>query len=218
MHRGGRAPFARRLRCARRAPSREPLGQRVAPGPALGSRRRGRALAGWSRLSARPHPRSLGRAAVRASQGRRARRRQMRDRWRRRLVGRAIRLYEAHRASRPPGWPEGGAAALCVLADQARARSLAGDVARLLALAKAMRAVALEHDRDRLRRAQARAARRRRPAPARFAFRLAALAWRRRSSVGGASGTPCCSPAAIPPPGRTPSSRGSGSACPPSPR
>jgi hypothetical protein len=89
------------------------------------------------------------------------------------LVGRAIRLYETHRAARPPGWPEGGAAALCVLADQVRARSLAGDVARLLALAKGMRAVALEHDRDRLRRVQARAARRRRPASTRFAFRIA---------------------------------------------
>jgi hypothetical protein len=89
-------------------------------------------------------------------------------------VGRAVRLYEAHRATRPDGWPESGAAALCVLASQHRADTLAGDVARLLLLAKGMRAVQLERDVPRLRRAQRRAARRRHPAPKRLVFRLAA--------------------------------------------
>jgi hypothetical protein len=52
------------------------------------------------------------------------------------LVGRAIRIYEAHCAERPPGWPESGAAALCALATQRCAATLAGDVSRLLALPK----------------------------------------------------------------------------------
>jgi hypothetical protein len=85
------------------------------------------------------------------------------------LVGRAIRLYEAHRAHRPPGWPESGAAALCVLGSQRRATRLTGDLSRLLTLAKAMRAAAFETDAARLDRARARAADRERPAPTRLA-------------------------------------------------
>ena len=88
------------------------------------------------------------------------------------LVGRAVHLYEAHAEARPPGWPESGAAALCVLASQRRAATLAGDVSRLLALAKAMRAVALEHDSARLARARVRADRRRCPPSTLFKFRL----------------------------------------------
>jgi hypothetical protein len=87
------------------------------------------------------------------------------------LVGRAIALYEAHAEQRPPGWPTGGAAALCVLAAQGRADWLAGDVARLLMLAKAMRATALEHDADRLGRARSRAAKRQAPPKSPIAFR-----------------------------------------------
>ena len=74
----------------------------------------------------------------------------------------AIRLYEAFSAQRPPGWPDGGPGALCALASQQRAVSLAGDVARLLVLAKAMRAAAGLRDPERtpraVRRAQARGA------------------------------------------------------------
>lgn len=103
------------------------------------------------------------------------------------LVGRAIRLYEAHEDDRPPGWPRSGAAALCMLAAQRRAGSLAGDVATLLALAKGMRAVALEHDHGRLARARIRAVARRRPTPSPFTFRLAAArvetAERRRQRI-----------------------------------
>src|SRR4051794_8920006 len=88
------------------------------------------------------------------------------------LVGRAVHLYEAHAEARPPGWPESGAAALCTLASQHRAATLAGDVSRLLALAKAMRAVALEHDPARLDRARMRADRRRLPPSTLFTFRL----------------------------------------------
>jgi hypothetical protein len=92
-------------------------------------------------------------------------------------VGGAIRLYEAHRGARPPGWPESGAAALCALASQRRAASLVGDVSRLLALAKAMRAIALENDASRLDHARVRADRRRRPATTGFAFRLQGARW-----------------------------------------
>ncbi len=88
-----------------------------------------------------------------------------------RLVRRAIELYEAHAEHRPPGWPTSGAAALCALAARGRADWLAGDVARLLVLAKAMRATALEHDHARLHRARERAARRKAPPEARIAFR-----------------------------------------------
>jgi hypothetical protein len=55
------------------------------------------------------------------------------------LVRRGIALYETHAECRPPAWPTSGAAALCALAAQRRADRLAGDVARLLMLAKAMR-------------------------------------------------------------------------------
>jgi hypothetical protein len=68
---------------------------------------------------------------------------------RRGLAGRAARavaLYEAFAEQRPPGWPEAGPAALCALAGQGRAAVLAGDVARLLALAKGMRGAALVGD------------------------------------------------------------------------
>jgi len=88
-----------------------------------------------------------------------------------RLVRRAIELYEAYAECRPPGWPPGGAAALCALAAQGRAHRLAGDVARLLVLAKAMRATALDNDAQRLGRARSRAARRATPPEARIAFR-----------------------------------------------
>ena len=88
-----------------------------------------------------------------------------------RLVRRAIGLYETHAEHRPTGWPTSGAAALCALAAQGRADWLSGDVARLLALAKAMRATALEHDNDRLHRVRERAARRKAPPEARIAFR-----------------------------------------------
>ena len=88
-----------------------------------------------------------------------------------RLVRRAIGLYESHAEHRPRGWPTSGAAALCALAGQGRADWLAGDVARLLALAKAMGATTYEHDAQRLRRARERAAKRKAPPEARIAFR-----------------------------------------------
>jgi hypothetical protein len=88
-----------------------------------------------------------------------------------RLVRRAIALYEAHAEHRPPGWPTGGAAALCALAAQGHANWLAGDVARLLTLARAMRATALEHDADRLAGARTRAMWRAAPREGRIAFR-----------------------------------------------
>ena len=72
-------------------------------------------------------------------------------------VGRAVALYEAFAEHRPPGWPRGGAAALCVLASQQRATVLAGDVARLLVLAKGRHAAALLDDARRVQRARARA-------------------------------------------------------------
>jgi hypothetical protein len=84
---------------------------------------------------------------------------------------RATALYDAHAEHRPTGWPASGAGALCVLAGQRRAERFAGDVARLLGLAKAMRAVALER---RLRRARARAVRRQAPTTVRLHFRLPA--------------------------------------------
>lgn len=86
-------------------------------------------------------------------------------------VGCAIRLYEAHADRRPDGWPESGAAALCALAGQQRAAVLAGDVARLLALARGMRALALLDDPRRLQRASSRAAARQAPPVGRFVFR-----------------------------------------------
>ena len=59
-----------------------------------------------------------------------------------RRTSHALRLYEAFATQRPPGWPAAGSAALLALAGQRRADSLAGDVARLLILAKQMRAAA----------------------------------------------------------------------------
>jgi hypothetical protein len=88
------------------------------------------------------------------------------------LAARAIALYEAHAEHRPLGGPASGAGAVCVLARQQRAERFAGDLARLLGLAKAMRAVALEHDRQRIQRARARAQRRQTPSNQRFQFRL----------------------------------------------
>jgi hypothetical protein len=81
------------------------------------------------------------------------------------LVGRAIRLYEAHADRRPPGWPASGAAALCAMASLEGAERFAGDVARLLVLAKGMRALALMDDSTRLARARARAESRSSPWP-----------------------------------------------------
>ena len=72
----------------------------------------------------------------------------------------AIALYEQAVAARPPGWPESGPAALVALASQGRAVSFAGDVGRLLILAKQMRAARGESDPERVRRAQAAAERR----------------------------------------------------------
>ena len=89
-------------------------------------------------------------------------------------VGRAVALYEAFAEHRPPGWPRGGAAALCVLASQQRATVLAGDVARLLVLAKGMRAAAQLGDARRVQHARARALARRAPSPGPLAFRIAA--------------------------------------------
>lgn len=86
---------------------------------------------------------------------------------------RAIQLYEAYAEHRPDGWPESGAAALCVLAAQRRAAVFAGDVARLLVLAKGMRAAALLDDQARLDRARDRAGARRAPRPG-LQFRLPA--------------------------------------------
>lgn len=88
------------------------------------------------------------------------------------LAARAVALYEAYAERRPPGWPAGGPGALTVLASQQRAGSLAGDIARLLILAKGMRAVALEHDAERLERMRERAERRAAPpATGRLQFR-----------------------------------------------
>jgi hypothetical protein len=105
-------------------------------------------------------------------------------------VGRAVGLYEAFEAHRPPGWPTSGAAALCVLAAIGRADRLAGDVANLQRLAMGMCAVAVERDPVRLARDRGRAERRRdgRGAPARsIAFRMgvarAETAERRRQRV-----------------------------------
>ncbi|MDA0139453.1 hypothetical protein [Solirubrobacter deserti] len=88
-------------------------------------------------------------------------------------TGRAIALYEDHAEHRPDGWPQSGAAALCALAAQRRATVFAGDVARLLVLAKGMRAAALIDDEARLDRARERARARRAPRPG-LQFRLPA--------------------------------------------
>jgi hypothetical protein len=72
----------------------------------------------------------------------------------------AAALYEQHTEHRPPGWPATGAGALCALAAQGRAATLEGDIARLLILARDMRACSLLQDDDRSHRMTARAARR----------------------------------------------------------
>ncbi len=100
----------------------------------------------------------------------------------RELVARAIALYETHAEQRPAGWPASGAGALCVLARQQRAERFAGDVARLLGLAKGMRALAREHDPQRVKRARLRVQRRQSASAQRFQFRL--LAARRESAEG----------------------------------
>jgi len=92
-------------------------------------------------------------------------------------AGRAIALYEAFADRRPPGWPETGPAALCALAGQRRAAVLAGDVARLLVLAKGMRAAALMDDRQRLASGAARASRRQLAPDGRLLFRTGAPRW-----------------------------------------
>jgi hypothetical protein len=94
-----------------------------------------------------------------------------------RRTGHAIAVYEAVAAHRPPGWPGSGAAALCALASQHTAAVFAGDVARLLVLAKGMRAAALEHEAARVARALAGARRRRAGAAAPIAFRTGAARW-----------------------------------------
>lgn len=71
---------------------------------------------------------------------------------------RAVSMYEAFAEQRPLDWPATGPAALCALASQQRAAVLAGDVARLLILAKGMCAAALEQDTARLQRARSHAA------------------------------------------------------------
>ena len=88
-------------------------------------------------------------------------------------VQRAIALYERHVSQRPPGWPDTGPAALAALASQGRADSLAGDVARLLILAKQMRAAERERSPARRERQTRRAQRRASPPPGRLKFRRA---------------------------------------------
>jgi hypothetical protein len=83
----------------------------------------------------------------------------------------AIALYEQHADHRPPGWPRAGAAALCVLAALRRADTLEGDIARLLVLAKDMRACTLVDDAERRARITRRASARARATPGRLAFR-----------------------------------------------
>jgi hypothetical protein len=70
-----------------------------------------------------------------------------------RLVRDAVRRYEEHADERPPGWPASGAGALCALASQGVAATLAGDAARLQILASCMRAIARERDPQRVPRA-----------------------------------------------------------------
>lgn len=83
----------------------------------------------------------------------------------------AIALYEHHGEHRPPGWPAAGTGALCVLAAQGRARTLEGDIALLLILARDMRACALLDDDEHRRRCAARAAKRATPRATPIAFR-----------------------------------------------
>jgi len=83
----------------------------------------------------------------------------------------AIALYEQHADHRPPGWPHSGAGALCALAALGRADTLEGDIARLLVLAKDMRACTLVNDAQRRARMARRAVARARPASGSLAFR-----------------------------------------------
>jgi hypothetical protein len=91
-------------------------------------------------------------------------------------VAHAIRIYEQFAAARPPGWPATGPAALLALASQRRARAFAGDVARMLILAKQMRAAARERDALRRDRQASRAARRAAPSAGPLEFRRSAAA------------------------------------------
>jgi hypothetical protein len=96
-----------------------------------------------------------------------------------RRAAHAIALYEQYAHERPPGWPEAGPAALCALAGQRRAAVLAGDVARLLVLAKGMRAAALLSNDCRVTGAAARARHRLNAAAAasQFGFRIRPARW-----------------------------------------
>lgn len=89
----------------------------------------------------------------------------------------AIALYEAYAVERPPDWPTSGPAVLLGFAAERRADVFAGDVARLLIVAKQMRAAALERDEQRLRRQARRALRRSATPPAPIEFRTAATRW-----------------------------------------
>jgi hypothetical protein len=86
----------------------------------------------------------------------------------------AVELYETFASERPPGWPESGPAALCGLARQERAATLAGDVARLLILGKAMRAATRLEDRERTARAARRIQARSEVRDQRFSYRRSA--------------------------------------------
>jgi hypothetical protein len=94
-----------------------------------------------------------------------------------RRAARAIALYERFVEERPPGWPQTGPAALCILAGQRRAAVLAGDIARLSGLASGMRASALLRSAVRLERAATRARRRRRSRDSGAPFRTGRPRW-----------------------------------------
>jgi hypothetical protein len=83
----------------------------------------------------------------------------------------AIALYEQYTDPRPVGWPQAGAAALCVLAALGRADTLEGDIARLLVLAKDMRACTIVNDAERRARMTRRAMARARRTRGRLSFR-----------------------------------------------
>jgi hypothetical protein len=83
----------------------------------------------------------------------------------------AIALYEQYADPRPAGWPRAGAAALCVLAVLGRADTLEGDIARLLVLAKDMRACTIVNDAERCARMTRRAMARARTTRGRLSFR-----------------------------------------------
>ena len=120
-----------------------------------------------------------------------------------RRVGEAIELYEAHAEQRPPGWPESGAAALCVLASQRRADRLAGDVARLTGLAggcaRSPPSTTRRGSHTPAREPSAGTSRRRlRDGSCSGSRARSASAWRPRSSDASASATRSCSPATNP--------------------